>query len=100
MQSRHKNPHARICLAKFLIEFARKFGQELRKRFFALAFLQLAFPNHMHLPTIGDKRRFVLGITFLIAVELCHPIFGVLLGKGKVAMRAAVPITPVLLEKT
>ena len=100
MQSRHKNPHARICLAKFLIEFARKFGQELRERFLTLVFLQLAFPNHMHLPTIGDKRRFVLGITFLIAVELCHPIFGVLLGKGKVAMRAAVPITAVLLEKS
>ena len=94
------NLHAQICLAKLLIEFARKFGQELRKRFFALAFLQLAFPNHMYLPAIGDKCRFVLSIAFLIAVELCHPIFGVLLGKGKVAMRAAVPITAVLLEKS
>ena len=89
------NPHAQICLAKVLIKFARKFWQELRERFLTLALLQLAFPYYMHLPAICDKRRFVLSIAFLVSVELCHPIFGVLLGKGKVAMRAAVPITSV-----
>lgn len=78
----------------------RKHGQKLCERFLTLAFLQLAFPYYMHLPAICDKRRFVLSIAFLVSVELCHPIFGVLLGKGKVAMRAAVPITSVLLEKS
>ena len=77
----------------------REHGQKHCERFLTLAYLQLAFPNHMHLPAIGDKCRFVLNIAFLVSVELCHPIFGVLLGKGKVAMRAAVPITSVLLEK-
>lgn len=95
-----QTPHAQICLAKVLIKFARKFWQELRERFLTLALLQLAFPYYMHLPAICDKRRFVLSIAFLVSVELCHPIFGVLLGKGKVAMRAAVPITSVLLEKS
>lgn len=78
----------------------REHGQKLCERFLTLAFLQLTFPNHMHLPAIGDKCRFVLSIAFLVSVELCHPIFGVLLGKGKVAMRAAVPITSVLLKKS
>ena len=78
----------------------RDHGQKLCERFLALIFLELAFPNHMHLPAICDKRRFVLSIAFLVSVELCHPIFGVLLGKGKVAMRAAVPIAAVLLEKS
>lgn len=78
----------------------REFGQKLCERFLTLAFLQLAFPYYIHLPAICDKRRFVLSIAFLVSVELCHPIFGVLLRQGKVAMRAAVPIAAVLLEKS
>lgn len=78
----------------------RELGQKLCERFLALILLEFAFPNHMHFPAIGDKRRFVLGVAFLVSVELCHPILGVLFRKGKVAMRAAVPITPVLLEKS
>lgn len=78
----------------------RKHGQKLCERFLTLAFLQLAFPYYMHLPAICDKRRFVLSIAFLVSVELCHPVFGVLLGQGKIAMRTTVPIAAVLLEKT
>ena len=86
-------------IAKRLIKLSGKLRQKARKGLLALFLLQLAFPDNMDLPAVRDKRRFVLRITFLVAVELCHPILGVLLRQGKLAVWAAMPIATVLLEK-
>lgn len=85
---------------ELLAQLTGELRQKPAERFFTFAFFQLAFPDYVHLPPIGDKRCLVLSITFLVAVELRRPILGVLLGKRKVAMRATVPIAPVLLEKS